>query len=107
VVKAAWALSTVVLADVYNVPPVTIPGGNPSTVTVGDDPTSPVIVVAPVFVIPLPARTAKLAADPRATAVAAIAGTAVTKLKPSTSTRTSKRLRILLFIVPHPYLNIL
>jgi hypothetical protein len=49
-----------------------------STVAVGKDPMSPVMVVPPVFVIPVPARTAKLVAMPRPTGSAARAGAAVT-----------------------------
>src|SRR5271157_6403149 len=42
---------------------------NPLSVAVGYDPTSPLIVVVPVLVMPVPARTAKLLAVPRPTAV--------------------------------------
>src|SRR3972149_3257200 len=48
--------------------PTTLPGGNPVTALPGLTPRSPVTVVAPVLVTVAPARTAKLAADPRATA---------------------------------------
>src|SRR4029077_18401468 len=47
--------------------PLTVPGGNPVTAVPGLSPRSPVTVVAPVLVTVEPARTAKLAADPRAT----------------------------------------
>jgi hypothetical protein len=40
---------------------------NPDSVGVGNVPTSPVIVVGPVLVMPEPASTAKLAAVPRPT----------------------------------------
>jgi hypothetical protein len=42
-------------------------GVNPVSLAVGNVPTSPVIVVAPVFVRPEPPRTAKLSAVPRPT----------------------------------------
>ena len=48
---------------------VTVP--NPVSVGVGSEPTSPLIVVAPVFVIPAPASTAKVLAPPRPTAACA------------------------------------
>src|SRR5207253_229235 len=47
--------------------PTTVPGGNPVTAVPGLTPRSPVTVVAPVLVTVEPARTAKRAADPRAT----------------------------------------
>src|SRR2546426_5964367 len=47
--------------------PLTVPGGNPVTEVPGLSPRSPVTVLAPVLVTVEPARTAKLAADPRAT----------------------------------------
>src|SRR5205807_6212713 len=47
--------------------PFTTPGGNPVTAVPGLTPRSPVTIVAPVLVTVEPARTAKLAADPRAT----------------------------------------
>src|SRR4030081_691838 len=53
--------------------PFTSPGGNPVTDVPGLSPTSPLMVVAPVFVTVDPARTAKLAAVPRGTGVAALA----------------------------------
>jgi hypothetical protein len=46
---------------------LTVP--NPVWEVVGYDPTSPLIVVAPVLVMPVPARTAKLPAVPRSTDV--------------------------------------
>ena len=47
--------------------PVNIPGGNPPNDDPGLRPRSPLTVVAPVLVIPEPARTAKLAELLRAT----------------------------------------
>jgi hypothetical protein len=58
-----------------------------------------VTTVRPVLVIVVPAKTAKLAADPRATGVAAIAGNAVTKLKLNTSTKANKILQIFVFML--------
>jgi len=50
-------------AAVWFVPLVNVTRpANPVSVEVGDDPTSPVIVVAPVLVIPEPARSAKISA---------------------------------------------
>ena len=46
---------------------LTVP--NPVWEVVGYDPTSPLIVVSPVLVMPVPARTAKLPAVPRSTGV--------------------------------------
>jgi hypothetical protein len=47
------------------------PGGNPDIAVPGNNPTPPLITVGPVFVIALPARTAKLAAVPKRGWVAA------------------------------------
>jgi hypothetical protein len=59
----------------WMVPSLTMPGGNPVTAVPGLTPRSPSIVLGPVLVTVLPARTAKLAAVPRFTgAVAAPAG---------------------------------
>lgn len=44
---------------------------NPVSECVGDDPVSPLMVVAPVLVIPEPARTANCPAVPNGTTVAA------------------------------------
>jgi hypothetical protein len=54
--------------------PTRVPGGNPVTDVPGLSPRSPVMTEAPVFVIVLPARTAKPAAVPRLGALAANAG---------------------------------
>ena len=51
--------------------PVIVAEVEPIKVPVGSDPTSPVIVVVPVLVMPLPASTAKLSAAPSDTEVAA------------------------------------
>src|ERR1700691_5408541 len=48
-------------------PPVTIPGGNPVKAVPGLTPRFPCTTVAPVLVTVEPARTPKLAADPRGT----------------------------------------
>jgi hypothetical protein len=42
----------------FVVPEVCIPGGNPEIDVPGDSPMSPPMVVGPVFVIALPAKTA-------------------------------------------------
>ena len=47
--------------------PISVTEPKPVSVVVGKVPTSPVIVVGPVLVIPEPARTAKLPAVPRFT----------------------------------------
>src|ERR1700680_1657184 len=47
------------------------PGGNPDTAVPGNNPSPPLITVGPVFVIALPARTAKFAAVPKRGWVAA------------------------------------
>ena len=65
VVKSSWAWAAV--ASPACVVPFTVPGGNPVTAVPGLTPRSPVTVVAPVLVTVEPARTAKSAADPRAT----------------------------------------
>ena len=49
--------------------PITVPGGNPVTAEPGLTPTSPVMVVFPVLVTVVPAKTAKFAAFPRSTNV--------------------------------------
>jgi hypothetical protein len=63
--------------------PLTVPGGNPVTEVPGLNPRSPVIVVGPVLVTVLPARTPKPVAVPRAGCVAAMALSCVeTKASP-------------------------
>jgi hypothetical protein len=47
--------------------PITVPGGNPVTAVPGLTPRSPVTWELPVLVTVEPARTVKLAADPRTT----------------------------------------
>jgi hypothetical protein len=66
-VKAAIAAAEAESAA-WVAPPFTCPGGNPTIAAPGLTPTSPVTTLEPVFVTVEPARTAKLAADPRATA---------------------------------------
>src|ERR1700722_6426234 len=57
------------------VPLLTMPGGNPVTAVPGLTPRSPLMLLGPVLVTVVPARTAKLPAVPRPTgAVAAMAG---------------------------------
>ncbi len=63
VVKSA--LANIALESAACNTPFTIPGGNPVTAVPGLSPRSPVITVRPVLVTVAPARTAKLAADPR------------------------------------------
>jgi hypothetical protein len=50
-----------------NAAPVTLPGGNPVTEVPALTPRFPPTVLAPVFVTVVPARIAKLTADPNAT----------------------------------------
>jgi hypothetical protein len=80
VVKSVLALC-VVASPAWFVPViVTVP--KPLSVVIAYVPTSPVIVVVPVLVIPDPARTAKLSAVPRFTTVAAeISLTVIKKIK--------------------------
>jgi len=76
VVKSACApFATPAPSSMYWVP-VTVPGGNPVTEVPGYKPRSPPMVLGPVLVTVVPARTPKLAAVPRsgAVAVAASAG---------------------------------
>jgi hypothetical protein len=76
VVKSASAPFATVPGPVavYTVP-VTAPGGNPVTAVPGYTPRSPLMMLGPVFVTVVPARTPKLPAVPRPTgAVAATAG---------------------------------
>ena len=64
VVRSVLACAaTAVAASI--VPRVTIPGGNPIMALLGETPTLPRIVVAPVLVTVDPARTPKLAACPK------------------------------------------
>ncbi len=55
--------------------PCKVTDPNPVSEVVGKVPTSPVIVVGPVLVIPEPAKTEKLAAVPRSTVVGLTAET--------------------------------
>ena len=74
------------LAAAASMVPVTTPGGNPVTDVPGLSPRLPVILVGPVFVMPAPARTAKLPAVPRGTDAAAAAA-----LRPLPGRRPGKR----------------
>src|ERR1041385_5640373 len=64
--SCAWAAAASAAWTV----PLTIPGGNPVTAVPGLNPRSPPTVVPPVLVTVEAARTAKLAAVPRATGAA-------------------------------------
>src|SRR5665647_1049306 len=72
----AWSAT----ASVKCTAPVTVTSARPANCVPGCSPTSPVIVVGPVLVIVVPAKTAKLAVVPRFTggwAAILIAGTAI------------------------------
>ena len=74
VVKSAWAVPATASA-LCMVPLVTLPGGNPVTALPGLTPRFPLMMLGPMFVTVVPARTPKLPAVPRPTgAVAATAG---------------------------------
>jgi hypothetical protein len=77
----AWSAT----ASAAWVVPLTVPGGKPEIAVPGLTPRSPVSTEEPVFVTLWPARTAKLPAVPRSTAVAAALALPGT----SASTRTS------------------
>jgi hypothetical protein len=73
--------------------PVIVAVPKPVSLGVGNVPTSPVITVGPVLVIPAPARTAKLSAVPRATGgCAAAALSATTSITNSASSGSPTRL---------------
>ena len=65
-VRSVWAEPAADDAPV-NDAPVTLPGGNPVTDVPVLTPRFPPTVLAPVLVTAVPARIAKLAADPKAT----------------------------------------
>jgi hypothetical protein len=74
VVKSAWAVPATASATCM-VPLITVPGGNPVTALPGLTPRFPLMMLGPVLVTVVPARTPKLPAVPRPTgAVAASAG---------------------------------
>lgn len=83
------------------------PGPKPDCVVVANDPTSPLIVVVPVFVIPPPARTAKLSAVPRSTVdVAAIISPAKPRANTTANTVINEAL-LNFFVFKFMYINLL
>lgn len=78
-------------ASVTITPLVTIPGGNPVTVAVGQLPMFPLTPVGPVLVTPEPANTAKLSVVPRLTGAssASVAVVRTSAKTPRTSPTTS------------------
>ena len=66
VVRSDWAPAATPSA-LCIVPLDTVPGGNPVTAVPGLTPRSPLMLLGPVLVTVVPARTAKLAAVPRST----------------------------------------
>jgi hypothetical protein len=66
---------TAIASEPVYVAPITVPGGNPVTAVPSETPRSPVMVVAPVFVTVVPARTPKDEAVPSPIAVGPAAWT--------------------------------
>src|SRR6266851_637927 len=82
--------------------PFTVPGGlNPVTEVPGQSPRSPLIVVAPVLVTVLPARTAKFAADPRFIGACAAVRFAAVKERATAAPRRHAPTLFVRFIDPH------
>src|SRR6266567_1028974 len=79
VVKSSWACAAI--GSARWVVPFTIPGGNPVTAVPGLKPRSPLTVLPPVLVTVEAARTAKLAAVPRAMGAGPVVVGAVVKLQ--------------------------
>ncbi len=65
--------------------PLTVPGGKPVRDVPGDSPKSPLTIVAPVLVIVEPPSMAKLSAEPKLTADAAITDSEVLNINTAVS----------------------
>ncbi len=88
VVKSALAIPATASAA-CTVPLITVPGGNPVTALPGLTPRFPLMMLAPVLVTVVPARTPKLPAVPRPGAVAASAGACVATSRATVAAATA------------------
>ena len=89
VVKSAWAVPATASALCTVPGRITMPGGNPVTALPGLTPRFPLIMLGPVLVTVVAAKTPKLPAVPRPGAVAASAGACVATSRATVAAATA------------------